>query len=65
MMNCKDELTEKLRKYKKEDVIITTHAEAQAIFRNISVEEVKENIINPARLCYAIKQEARKPGEEK
>ena len=64
-MNYKELLLEKLPKYKKEDIIITNHAEEQAIFRSISLKEVKENIINPKRLAYAKKQEAEKVDEEK
>ena len=64
-MNYKHIVTEKLKKYKKEDIIITEHAYEQAIFRSINIDEIKENIINPKRLFYAIKQTAQKEGEEK
>ena len=64
-MNYKDLLREKLPKYKKEDIIITEHARVQAIFRSVSLAEVKENIINPARLFFAEKQIAERAGEEK
>ena len=64
-MNYKDILKRKLIKYKKEDIIITDHARKQAIFRNVDLEEIKENIINPKRLSYAEKQKAEKEGEEK
>lgn len=64
-MNYKDILKENLKKYKKSDIIITDHAEEQAIFRGIDLEEIKENIINPFRLAFAGKQEAKKEGEEK
>jgi len=40
-------LKEKLRKYKKEEIIITNHAELQAFVREINIEEVKKNITNP------------------
>ena len=36
-------LLEKLKKYKKEDIIITNHVIEQAVFRNISEDGVKEN----------------------
>ncbi|MBU0760579.1 MAG: hypothetical protein KJ600_06410 [Nanoarchaeota archaeon] len=42
-----DELKQKLRTYKKEDIKITSHADMQAYVREINVEEVKENITNP------------------
>ena len=64
-MNYKDILVKKLKKYKKEDIIITSHAKDQAIFRSIDMDEVKENIINPKRLEFVRKQKAEKDGEEK
>lgn len=72
MIRCADEhgthlerLKEKLKLYKREDIIITYHAQKQAIFRGISPDEIKENIINPYRLQFAIQQKARKHDEEK
>ena len=64
-MNYKDVLINKLKKYKKEDIIITSHAILQAQFRSIDLDEVKENIINPKRLDFAKKQKAEKSKEEK
>ena len=64
-MDYKEDLKEKLKKYNKDDIIITDHAEEQAIFREINLDEVKENIINPKRLSFAGKQEAENEGEEK
>lgn|SRR3989344_5125505 len=64
-MNYKDILVKKLVSYKKEDIIITGHAEEQAIFRSINLNEVKENIINPKRLTFAGKQKTEMEGEEK
>lgn len=64
-MNYKDLLITKLKKYRKEDIIITGHAEEQAVFRSITLDEVKENIINPKRLYFAEQQKAEKPAEEK
>ncbi len=60
-----EELKKKLRTYKKSDIIITEHANFQAFTRNIDLEEVKENVINPVKLVYAKKQEAKYKGEEK
>jgi ribosomal protein S1 len=60
-----NELKEKLRKYKKSDIIITNHAELQAFVREVDLEEVKENVINPTKLVYAKRQEAKfKEGEK-
>jgi len=64
-MNYKKEVIQKLKEYKENEIIITTHAQTQAFSRGISLKEIKENIINPKRLFYAIKQEALFEGEEK
>lgn len=60
-----NELKEKLSKHRKSEIIFTDHAELQAIVRDINLEEVKENIINPARLVYFKEQKAEKENEEK
>jgi len=59
------EVKERLREYQKSDIIITNHAELQAFTRNVDLEEVKENIINPVKLVYAKEQEAKYDDEEK
>ena len=59
------ELKEKLKKYKKTEIIITDHAELQAFTRDVDLEEVKENVINPFRLVYIKRQDAKYKGEEK
>ncbi|MDI6736961.1 MAG: hypothetical protein QME12_00400 [Nanoarchaeota archaeon] len=64
-MDYSGELKEKLKKYRKEDIIITEHAYIRAVRRQISLDEVRENIINPTRLSYAVKQEAKNEYEEK
>ena len=60
-----EELKKKLRGYKKEGIIITFHAEVQAHVREVDLEEVKNNIINPERLVYSKQQKSEKLGEEK
>jgi hypothetical protein len=60
-----EELKERFKRYKKEDIIITEHAELQAFVREIDLEEVKENITNPERLVYAKEQDTKKQNEEK
>jgi len=65
MINYKDKLIEKLKCYVWDNIVITDHAQEQAIFRGISFEEIKENIINPKRLHIALKQKAKKQYEEK
>lgn len=64
-MNHRDVLAKKLPKYAKEDIIITAHAQRQALFRSVDLEEVKQNILYPKRLYFARKQKAGNPKEEK
>ena len=54
-----ERLKEKLKTYRKEDIIITAHANIQAYVREINIEEVKENIINPIKLVYSEKLNSR------
>ncbi|RMF89995.1 MAG: DUF4258 domain-containing protein [Methanobacteriota archaeon] len=63
--NCKDELIAKLKGYRSEDLIFTSHAKIQAVVRGIDLREVKDNILNPRRLAFAEKQPAQREGEEK
>lgn len=60
-----EELKKKLRTYKKQDIVITSHAEIQAIVRQIDLDEVKNNIVNPQKLVYAEEQESENSKEEK
>ena len=64
-MNYKDQVAEKLKLFKKEDISFTTHALVRMRQRQISEEEVVENLINPVRLQYAVKEEAQAAEEEK
>jgi hypothetical protein len=60
-----DELKQKLVAYSEKDIVITTHAEVQAIFREIELQEVKQNILNPEKLVYVEEQKISKEGEKK
>ena len=60
-----EELKQRLRSYKEKDIIITEHARLQAFVREVSLTEVKNNIINPEKLVYAQKQESQRYKEEK
>jgi hypothetical protein len=60
-----DELKSKLGTFKKENIIVSSHAALRAKFRKIDLEEVKENIVNPEKLVYAEQQKAKHEGEEK
>ncbi|MBW2966323.1 DUF4258 domain-containing protein [Candidatus Woesearchaeota archaeon] len=64
-MNYKDVLKNKLKRYKKEDIIITYHAIIRIRQRQIDESEIIENLLNPKRLEYAIKGEAESEEEEK
>ncbi len=60
-----EKLKQKISSYSSEKIIITYHAEIQAIFREIDLEEVKENIRNPEKLVYVEEQESQNPEENK
>jgi hypothetical protein len=60
-----DIFKERLSKYKRADIIFTTHAEIRTLGRGIDLEEVKDNILNPTKLVCVIQQKAEKPNEEK
>jgi hypothetical protein len=64
-MNYKNYIIDKLKNYDYNQIIITSHAKEQAIFRNIEIAEIIKNILNPFRLSYAVKQEATSLKEEK
>jgi hypothetical protein len=59
------ELKNKLKSYSEKDIIITKHAELQAYVREIDIKEVKNNIKNPEKLVYYVKQGSLKENEEK
>ena len=42
-----EKLKEKLKTYSPETIVITDHAKIQAAVRDIDLEEVKSNILNP------------------
>ncbi|MFA4952787.1 MAG: hypothetical protein WC584_01040 [Candidatus Pacearchaeota archaeon] len=60
-----EELKNKLRKYKKKDIIFTKHTEIRALSRNMNLDEIKENIINPKKLVFCKEQDAENPNEKK
>jgi len=64
-MNYKDYVVKRLKSFKREDVIISYHAMIRLAQRQISDEEIIENVINPKRLEYAIKEKSAAPDEEK
>jgi putative IMPACT (imprinted ancient) family translation regulator len=64
-VNCRESVAGKLKKFRREDIIITDHALGQAVVRGLDSNEIKENTLNHVRLEYAILQEAENAGEEK
>ncbi|MFW5852767.1 MAG: hypothetical protein ACOCUR_01945 [Nanoarchaeota archaeon] len=65
LMNHKKYVAEKLKNYDEEHIVITYHAEEQAIFRGIDLNDVKDNLLYPKRLVFAGKQKSEKLNEEK
>ena len=64
-MDCRDLLKTRLKNLKKGDIVLSRHAKEQAIFRQIKLSEIRENIINPVRLYHAKEQPAKIAGERK
>lgn len=64
-MNYKDYVKERLKSFRKEDIIISDHALIRIVQRQINQEEIVENIINPVRLEYAVRDKAENKNEEK
>ena len=60
-----EELKKKLIGYDKKDIIITEHAELQAYIRQIDLDEVRNNVVNPEKLVFIEQQESQKQNEEK
>ena len=65
MKNFKEYLANKLKSYSEKDIIISSHAKIRMFQRQINKKEVIDNIINPKRLEYAIKEKAKETTEEK
>lgn len=63
-MNCED-FKKRLQTYSREDIVITDHAWEQSVFRNISLDEVRKNILNPKRLQIVLEQPSKRISEEK
>jgi len=64
-MNYRDYVINRLKPFKRGDVIITYHALIRLAQRQVSEAEIVENVINPKRLEYAVKEAAASEGEEK
>ena len=64
-MNKKGYVINKLKQFHKQDIIISKHALVRITQRQIDKKEIIENIINPKRLEYAIREKADRKDEEK
>ena len=60
-----EKFKERLKTHSEKDIIFTEHARIQAIVRDIALQEIKGNILNPGKLVYYGQQESKKPHEEK
>lgn len=60
-----EEFKNKLKGYKRNEIIITKHAEIQAVIREIDLNEVKNNLLNPDKLVYFHTQISAKFNKEK
>ena len=54
-----EKFKEKLSRYKEQDIVFTSHAEIRALHRDINLDEVKQNILNPEKLIKVIDDENR------
>jgi hypothetical protein len=61
-MNEARELAAKLARYGPADIEFSGHAILQAEIRQLSLEDIRNNLLRPARLVYAERWPARKAG---
>lgn len=54
-----DKFKEKLARYSKKDIVFTSHAEIRALFRDINLEEIRDNILSPERLVAVLRDEGK------
>jgi len=63
-MGHREEVIKSLKRFGLPDIVFTDHATIQATVRQIPLDEIRDNLLNPRRLSYAEKQPAYK-GETK
>lgn len=51
--NCREQILKKLASIEKGDIVITPHAGMRAAQRNIGMEEIYGNLLNPSKLVFA------------
>tara|TARA_B100000315_G_scaffold230260_1_gene240519 strand:- start:160 stop:507 length:348 start_codon:yes stop_codon:yes gene_type:complete len=64
-MNYKEYVISRLKKFDKKDIIFTDHSLIRIRQRQLDKDEIIENIINPRRLSYAIREKSASKAEEK
>ena len=52
-----EKFKEKLARYNEKDIVFTSHAEIRALFRNMDLDEIRHNILNPERLAKVVDNE--------
>jgi len=55
-MNYKEYVKKRLKDFGEDEIYITEHAQIRMNQRQLNIDEVMENIINPKRLDYAIRE---------
>jgi hypothetical protein len=65
MDDFKDYLFKKLKLYSEEDIVFSDHALIRMVQRQIDKSEVIENILNPVRLEFAVREKSASSSEEK
>lgn len=55
----------KIAEFKKEDIIIKSHAIIRLLQRQMNEDEIKQNVIDPFRLFHVIQEPSDYPDEEK
>jgi hypothetical protein len=63
--DCKEEVAEKLKRYKSEDIILTNHAIWRSLERDVDMEELKRDLLDPKELYAAQRLKAKGEREEK
>ena len=60
-----DEMKNRLKEFKEEEIVFSPHAEEQAEFRGIDLKEIRKNIVNPEKLVFVEEQRAKNKREKK
>ena len=63
--DCKGYVIEKLKRYKREDIIFTHHALWRSVERYVDLVELKRDLLDPKELYAAHRLPAKRENEEK